>query len=617
VKGGPPGKDDAKANLRNAAANATAAAADASAGAKDAKAATQAAAAGANGAASAAQATTADANAGAKDAKAAASATQAAAADTNAKGATGAAGAPAAAADAKAGVASAAASATATAADANAKLADAAASASDATTNSKAAGAARGAHRGRKSRSRSGDATVAGAPASAQSSPPAMPMAIGTVRVIDGSVNYADFWIQPNFAVGIQQLNGTIDGLSSDPKSRAKLKLEGKVDRYAPVSITGELNLMAATVYTDVKMSFKGLELTTMTPYSGHFAGYKIDKGKLSVDLSYKVDQRKLDAEQHFVIDQLQLGEAVESPDAVHLPLKLAVALLKDRNGVIDLPLPITGSLDDPQFKIGPIIWHALVNLLEKAVTAPFAALGRLFGGHGEDMKFIDFAPGSAELDASSKQKLDGLTKALQEHNQLQLDVPIVYSQELDGPVLAKQKLDQKLVARANGGKPPKKQVAQASNKQAQVASQGADTEGASAPQGANPPSPAPNTPPPAPLDPALANPLEHYRLLLAEFQADMGKDTELPPTAAAIQNAKSKKDAPAVETAIPELEAALVGQIAIPEVELQELGKKRTRAIQDVLLADGGIDASRVFIINAPAKTDDSGNVRVEMALK
>jgi hypothetical protein len=118
-------------------------------------------------------------------------------------------------------------------------------------------------------------------------------------------------------------------------------------------------------------------------------------------------------------------------------------------------------------------------------------------------------------------------------------------------------------------------------------------------------------------VDPALANPLEHYRLLLAEFQAEMGKDTELPPTAAAIQNAKNKKDAPAVETAIPELEAALIGQIEVPDVEQQALGKRRTRAIQDVLLADGGIDASRVFIINAPAKTDDSGNVRVEMALK
>ena len=570
VKGGPPGQGDAKAIAANAKAAAK--------GAKAAASATEAAAADANsGATTAASATAAaaNANAGAKDAKAAASATQAAAADADAKGATTAASAPAAAADAKAGVASAAASATAAAADANAKVADAAASASNATANSKAAGEARGAHRARKGRSRSGAADASGGPASAsaQSSAPAMPTAIGTVRVIDGSVNYADFWIQPNFAVGIQALNGTVEGLSSDPKSRAKVKLDGKVDRYAPVTINGELNLMSAAVYSDIKMSFKGLELTTMTPYSGHFAGYKIDKGKLSVDLSYKVDQRKLDAEQHFVIDQLQLGDAVDSPDAVHLPLKLAIALLKDRNGVIDLPLPITGSLDDPQFKVGPIIWHALVNLLEKAVTAPFAAIGRLFGGHGEEMKFIDFAPGSADLDAASKEKLDALTKALQEHDQLKLDVPIVYSQDLDGPVLAKQELNRKLVARANGSKPP--------------------------------------------LDPALANPLEHYRLLVAEFQADMGKDAELPPTAAAIQNAKSKKDAPAVETAIPELETALIGHIDVPEVDLQALGKKRTRAIQDVLLADGGIDASRVFIINSDSKTDDKGNVRVEMALK
>ena len=447
-----------------------------------------------------------------------------------------------------------------------------------------------------------------------------MPMAIGTLRVIDGSVNYADFWIQPNFAVGIQALNGTVQGLSSDPKSRAKVKLDGKVDRYAPVNINGELNLMSAAVYSDIKMTFKGLELTTMTPYSGHFAGYKIDKGKLSVELSYKVDQRKLDAEQHFVIDQLQLGDAVESPDAVHLPLKLAIALLKDRNGVIDLPLPITGSLDDPQFKVGPIIWHALVNLLEKAVTAPFAAIGRLFGGHGEEMKFIDFAPGSADLDAASKEKLDALTKALQEHDQLKLDVPIVYSQDLDGPVLAKQELNRKLVARAHGDKSPGKKAAVAQTAAAPTGasvSQGSTAQGA-APQGpAQQPPTANIPPPPAPLDPALANPLEHYRLLLAEYQAELGKDTELPPTAAAIQNAKSKKDAPGVETAIPDLEDALVGQIDVPEVDLQALGKKRTRAIQDVLLADGGIDASRVFIINSDSKTDDKGNVRVEMALK
>jgi len=439
---------------------------------------------------------------------------------------------------------------------------------------------------------------------------PVMPMSIGTVRIIDGSANYADFWIQPNFAVGIQTLNGSVDGLSSDPSSRAKVKLKGAVDRYAPVNIDGEMNLLATSVYSNIKMSFKGLELTTMTPYSGRFAGYKIDKGKLSVDVSYKIEQRQLTAEQRFVIDQLQLGEPVESPDAVHLPLKLAVALLKDRNGVIDVPLPISGSLDDPQFKIGPIIWHAVVNLLAKVATAPFAALGRLFGGsHGEDMKYIDFAPGSAELDDASREKLTSLSKALHEHTQLQLDVPIVFSKDIDGPALAKKRLNQKLVFRARNGKSPQQQAS--AGKAVPVSTQAA----AGSPNGQ---SSVPTTvPKDTSDDPALKDPLQHYRLLLAEYEADVGKDAELPPTAQAIQNARNKKDAPPVETAIPELEDAIVPHIDIPDIVLQDLGKKRTRAIQDALLADGDIDASRVFIINGPAKTGDNGNVRVEMSLK
>jgi hypothetical protein len=386
-------------------------------------------------------------------------------------------------------------------------------------------------------------------------------------------------------------LNGTIDGLSSDPKSRAKVKLEGKVDRYAPVNIDGEMNLLAASAYSDIKMSFKGLELTTMTPYSGRFAGYKIDKGKLSVDVTYKVDNRVLTADQHFVIDQLQLGERVESPDAVHLPLKLAVALLKDRNGVIDVPLPITGSLDDPQFKLGPIIWHAVINLLEKIATAPFAALGHLFGGrHGEDMKFIDFPAGSADLDDESKQKLNDLSKALHDHAQLQLDVPIVFSAELDKPVLAKRRLDQKLLVRAQGDK-------KSSAARAVQTSQGANPQAGM-------------------QDAVFADPQQHYRLLLAEYQAELGKDAELPASAQAIQTAKNKQEAPPAESAIPDLEKALTDSIEVTDITLQDLGKKRTQAIQDALLADGGIDASRVFVINGAAKTDN-GKVRVEMALK
>ncbi|MDB6090325.1 MAG: hypothetical protein JWN85_3109 [Gammaproteobacteria bacterium] len=423
-------------------------------------------------------------------------------------------------------------------------------------------------------------ANSAGASKSSGADSSALPISIGSVRILNGSANYADFWIQPNFAVGIQSLDGGIDGLSSNPRSRAKVQLDGKVDRYAPVHIAGEVNLLAASVYSDIKMSFKGLELTTMTPYSGHFAGYKIDRGKLSVDVTYKVDQRKLVADQRFVIDQLQLGDPVASPDAVKLPLKLAVALLKDRNGVIDVPLPISGSLDDPQFKIGPIIWKAVVNLLVKVATAPFALLGHLFGG-GEEMNFIDFPAGSAQVDEDARQKLTALTKALQERPQLQLDVPIVFSQQVDGPVLAAKVLRQKLLARERTEHPPKKQ----------------DDDAA--------------------LQAALSNPLEHYRLLLAEYQSEFGKNVALPPLALAIQTARTRKDAPPVEPAIPELEAALDAHIEVPDVALQELGKRRTQAIQQALLVDGGIDGSRVFVINGPPQTASGDKVRVEMSLK
>jgi len=150
-----------------------------------------------------------------------------------------------------------------------------------------------------------------------------MAIAIDAINIQDGSANYADLWIQPHFAVGIQTLNGSILGLSSDPRSHAKVELKGKVDRYAPVHIWGETNPLAATTYTDIKMNFKGMELTSVTPYSGRFAGYKIEKGKLSVDIDYKIENRQLTAAHKFVIDQLELGDRVDSPDAVKLPLKL------------------------------------------------------------------------------------------------------------------------------------------------------------------------------------------------------------------------------------------------------------------------------------------------------
>ena len=243
-------------------------------------------------------------------------------------------------------------------------------------------------------RRRRGDGGTAPAPASAPpaaaagpaiaKAPPgrsALPLSIEVVRVAGGTMNFTDLSVRPNFSANIEELGGTITGLSGKAAARATVALDGKVDRYAPVSITGEVNYLAAVSYSDVRMGFHNVELTGFSPYSGKFAGYRIDKGKLSADLHYQIVERKLEATHGFVVSQLQLGERVESPDATSLPVRLAIALLKDRDGVIRLDLPVNGSLDDPQFRIGPIIWKLFVHLIEKAVTAPFALLGSLFGG--------------------------------------------------------------------------------------------------------------------------------------------------------------------------------------------------------------------------------------------
>ena len=271
-----------------------------------------------------------------------------------------------------------------------------------------------------------------------------MPMRIGSVLIEDGSANFADFSIQPNFAAGLVALNGTVTGLSSAPDSRAEIKLTGNVDRYAPVDITGRVNLLAAVAYTDIALNFRNMELTTFNPYSGKYAGYNITKGKLTTELKYKVENRKLDAQHHIVLDQLEFGAATNSKDAVPLPVRLAVALLKDRDGVIDLNVPVNGSMDDPKFRVGPIVWQAFVNLLSKIVTAPFAALGRLFGG-GEELAYIDFPAGSASLAPEQQEKLAKLAKGMSARPQLRLDIPLQTLTPADDVALSNSALEAEL----------------------------------------------------------------------------------------------------------------------------------------------------------------------------
>ncbi len=419
---------------------------------------------------------------------------------------------------------------------------------------------------------------AAAAPAAATPAPlTPFPVSIGAVRMVNGSADYTDLWIKPSFALGMQALNGAVTGLSSDPNSRARVQLDGKLASYSPLRIAGEVNLLSAALYTDVTLSFRDLDLTIVNPYSGYFVGYKIDKGKLSVDVSYKIERRQLNATQHFVVDQLELGDRVESPEAVHLPLKIAVALLKDRNGVIDLPLPMSGSLDDPTFRIGPIVWKMFVNLIVKVATAPFALLGHLFGG-GEHMNIVEFAAGGAELDPPAKGQLAALSKAMNERPQLKLDVPIVASAGLDRPQLAQVRLRAQLAARVAGSRQGRKHPQEAAEL-------------------------------------ALADPGRHLELLLEEFHAELGKDAALPASAQAVQAGRKKEPAD-VDAAIAELETALISHMQIPDSDLEALGRSRAQAIQNAILSGGQIDPARVFIVNAAPKPDSGDTVKVELGV-
>ncbi|MFZ2321836.1 MAG: DUF748 domain-containing protein, partial [Pseudomonas sp.] len=267
-------------------------------------------------------------------------------------------------------------------------------------------------------------------------------IAIGGITLKDGSANFADLSLRPDFATAIQQLNGQIGRIDSRQPKPAKVAIQGKVDRYAPATINGSLNPFDPLASLDMAVSFKQVELTTLTPYSGKFAGYRIRKGRLNIDLHYQIKQGQLTAENKVLLEQLELGEQVDSPDAVDLPIRLAIALLKDTEGKIDIQLPISGDLNNPQFSVMPIVWQTLRNLVLRAAQAPFKFIGGLVSGGDEvNMDRVPFSAGSSELDPQARGTLDTLASALKERPVLRLEVQGVSAQASDGPLLAEQRL--------------------------------------------------------------------------------------------------------------------------------------------------------------------------------
>jgi hypothetical protein len=403
------------------------------------------------------------------------------------------------------------------------------------------------------------------------SSPPSMPISVKRIDIDQSVLNFADDSIEPNFSAGILNLHGSIVGLSSAPKARAKITLDGQVDQFSPVQIRGETTAFVPMVYTDVGLSFHNMELTTFNPYSGKYAGYNIEQGKLSTDLHYHIENRKLDATHHIVIDQLEFGKPTDSKQAVPLPIKLAVAILKDRNGVITLDLPeITGTVDDPNFKVGPLIWTFVKDLLVKVITAPFAAIGHLFGG-GPEMKFIEFPVGAATLPDSETDKLDKLSKALVERPKLKLDVPLHALVAADDDALAKSALEQAVTDTANGKKKSAKPVS-----------------------GDN------------------ADPAARLKALTALYKQKFDKDPEFPK-----DEDKSKKSADRDADRVTFLQQQLLPQFKPTDDQRAELGKQRATAVQAALLANKGLEPERVFLTDDQSVGEDAGKVKMELKLE
>lgn len=269
-------------------------------------------------------------------------------------------------------------------------------------------------------------ASTGATPASATSSaaPPAAPRDLRwrSVRLLNGRVDFTDNFIRPNYSARLTDVSGEVSAVAAFDPRPATVRIAGRVDAGAPLSIEGELHPLGPRLYTDIKGSAKGIELTRLTPYAARYAGYAIEKGTLSMTVQYKVADGKLEAQNQVFLDQLTFGEKVDSPDATRLPVQFAVSLLKNSRGEIDVNLPISGTLDDPQFSVGGLIWRVVLNLVAKAVTSPFNLLAGAFGSPDQELGYIEFDAGSTELDETARKKLDTLAKALADRPALKLE---------------------------------------------------------------------------------------------------------------------------------------------------------------------------------------------------
>ena len=283
--------------------------------------------------------------------------------------------------------------------------------------------------------------TDTGTDATADTDKQSMDIIIGGINVDNGSLDFSDFSLPLPFATHIEPLDGTISTIAANSTEPAIIRLEGQVDEFGLARIEGGMDMFDPIRYTDVSVDFRNLEMSSLSPYTVQFAGREIDEGKLDLGLVYNIEEGQVHGTNEIVLSDLVLGEKVDHPDAASLPLGLAVSLLKDSNGVIDIDLPVEGDVNDPEFKIGGVIWQAFTGMITKIVSAPFRMLGSLIGIDSEDFGQFEFLAGRADLTPPELEKIVQLEQALQQRPELVIEIGGVTDPAIDIPALKSIKL--------------------------------------------------------------------------------------------------------------------------------------------------------------------------------
>lgn len=389
-------------------------------------------------------------------------------------------------------------------------------------------------------------------------------MTIGVVKLTKAAATFRDDSVRPPVQTGLSDLSGTIKGLSSKQLARADVDLTGRVGKVASLKIAGTINPLSEDAFTDLTITLGGMDLTAESPYSGKYVGYGLSKGKLSLDLRYKISKKQLEAENKVLVDQLTFGEKVDSPDATSLPVKLAVALLKDRKGRIDIDLPIRGDLKDPDFKYGRVVISTLLNLLTKMVASPFALMGKLIPGGGaeEDLQFIEFPSGSATVPDEELKKFEALVKGLEERPGLRLEITGTADPVRDRKVLGLQKLKAQLLAKWQQGK-----AVSTVSKEADL-----------------------------PI-------IEEERAIKELFDQQRSQQ----PVATPAEGAQVVSKPPTIEDMRQQLAAA----IPVPDSDLRLLSQQRAEQMRGQLAGDGKLADERVFLTEVDLTASDHEKVR------